>query len=59
MMCYKREQQNPIGLLYNITKTKKKKTLHTVSHCCTFDTASSRERRLGTRQAGFRRHLDE
>ena len=32
MMCYKREQQNPIGLLYNITKTKKKKnTTHSKS----------------------------
>ena len=25
MMCYKRAWQNPVGLLYNITKTKTKK----------------------------------
>ena len=44
MMCYKRAWQNPVGLLYNITKTKtkkKKKTIQTISICGTFDTASS------------------
>ena len=29
MMSYKRAWQNPIGLLYNITKTKTKKTNNT------------------------------
>ena len=43
MMSYKRAWQNPIGLLYNITKTKtkKKQTIQTISICCTLDTASS------------------
>ena len=42
MMSYKRAWQNPIGLLYNITKTKnKKKTIQTISICCTLDAASS------------------
>ena len=43
MTSYKRAWQNPIGLLYNITKTKtkQKKTIQTISICCTLDTASS------------------